>query len=259
MIFRRIAVTVLMLSAIGGLFAHPARAEPETVPVVPDFMTVELVRNEAGGASIRVSAQTVINGCLNIAPMEYKRQYNANYLDLAFAGYKMTFPEDRGPACNNGLQYPRVDIPVSIGSLKSNNVEGIRFIMGSGGKMDIYNLDIWNDTISITPRTQNFFKLGKPHRGTIAPTTVVIYPRGTLILSAPTVPAESRRNEVENYAFTNKLLPLTDRLPDFEPPPGEEGRYYYVDESGAIAAQVQSYNNINLTDTVYARRPGAYE
>lgn len=251
-----------IIAAICGslLMAAPSRAQEDNVTVVmPDKMSVEMVRNETGGASIRVTSPTVINGCLVIPPLEYKRQYSGMYLDIAFAGYKMNFPEDRSPGCNKGLQYPRVDIPVSLQSLQSNKVEAIRFMLGAQGRMDIYDVDLGENSITLLPRTDNIFKLGKPRLGGIVPTTVVIYPRSTLILTAPSIPQETRADEIRKFAEANNLAPLETELPDFVMPLGRDDRYYYIDKSGEIAEKVQSYNNVNLTNMIYARRPGAYE
>lgn len=262
--FQKTLCLALSLAALIAASPSPfAQGKQDEIVMVPETMSVELVRNTENKASLRVTAPIVTDSCVAIKPLEYKRQYTQLYMDIAFAGYKMS-PSGSPGNCAKGMQYPRVDIPIIETFLRERNISAIRLILSGDSRTDIYNVDITGRAVTITPRTQTTFRIAKPRRGSVAATTVVTYPDNTVILTAPAIPEQSRKAEIRNYALSRGFVPLETKLPGFTPPEsgqgaGHEDRYYYVDEQAQFIETLKNKGQISLTNMIYARIPGAYE
>lgn len=250
-------------AALTGLLQAPSFASPAYARnYMPNTLTVSVLRQKdhSGEAMLRLSTVVAVTGCAAVQPLRHEVEITNHYLDVVVKGYHIHFsdtPHDT-KTCKKGAQYSTADIPLDRKLIEDNGIEQIRLILDRGLGSDYYHVALDKDRLELTPRSQTVFKPGKSPANGQPVLTHWYYPENTVILTAPR-PGQPQASLTGDFARANGLVTLESLLPGFTPPAGQNGRYYYVDGSGRIAAKLPDTGTLTVGDGIYAQRPGLYE
>lgn len=231
---------------------------------MPATLNVALLRQDdtSGEALLRLSTVVNMTGCPKISALKHEVAVTDIYLDVTVKGYTIdTRDMPRAPqyACKQNVQYATADIPLDRKLIEDNKIQQIRLALDKGRGTDYYVVNMGQNNLELTPRTQEIFHPLRAPRGGGVALHHWYYPENTIILLAPAAPQEQRDSAVIDFARASGLTDLAGLIPGFTPPGGQDGRHYYVDQAGTIADKAPSRDLVSLSDVVQARRPGAFE
>ncbi|MDB5490566.1 MAG: hypothetical protein JWO78_415 [Micavibrio sp.] len=270
MIFSRLKTRhILFLTAAitafaGTSFAQSDKIAPTIREFVPRVVTVSLLRqnDKSGEAFIRLRTPVGASGCPRVTPLRYTLETDAPIFLVNVEGYSLDFSSmSRSPqySCKTANQYALADIPLDRKLVEDNRLTKIRFTLGKGMGSDTYKITLDKNTLSILPDSENIFDAGKMPTGGQTALLHWYYPANTLVLTAPTVPEGQQDQAIADFANTHGMTKVETVIPQFVMPSGQAHRHYYVDDAGKTIAMVPNHDNVAVSETVSARRPGTFE
>lgn len=240
---------------------------------------------EPGQFVLRLTAGDAVSGCARLSNPAYEVKFQDIYMDVRVDEYIVDMRNQTGAphyGCNQGVQVPTVEIPLSRDDLRSRNIQRIRF--NNGPFIDYYDIRLDDHRIQLLPSESERPGMARYRPQKIAnvrnPLIHWFYPANTVILYVPGAAGQTPglRTNLDAMARGMGLEPLENQMPAFKSPLIQSNYYYYVDTKGRLnrpgLSEGISIGNVNVTQAVYgmkgdeaitndlqvfARRPGMYE
>ncbi len=229
---------------------------------------------------LKLESEDLLQTCARPGDIEYEREVNDRiYLDITVLGFAMDQSAGNVPGCKPGQYRPSAMIPLSRQELAS--IRQIRF--RTFYQIDYYNVVIEDNYLAIRPVSGAeaiVMPLQDPRFDD--PLGHWFYPENTVLLYMGSIPANMDvRQEIDRFAYSRGLTPLSQIDKSFRPGVREQNLYYFVDptgrlpllinenegkalEVGSLVSQrtvrnVSGEKKIPVEHAIFARMPGYYE
>lgn len=258
--FILLAAAVTMLA--GAVHAETEVSQPKR-KIIPDIISVSLLRqnDKTGEAFLRLRTPVGASGCPRMSELKYKAETDAPVFYVTVEKYTLDFSSVSRNIykCDTSNQYAIADIPLDRKLIEDNKLEKIRFSLDKGAGTDNYKIIMGKNSLSLLAETEEIFEAAKMPSGGEPALFHWYYPQNTLVLTAPLVPEAQQDQAISDFAAVRGLTKLETLMPEFVMPSGRAHRHYYVDGAGKLITMVPNHDNVAVSDTISARRPGTFE